>query len=72
MLYNKKLKRFSAAEANTPEEPFYADCQCRFRNVGAEGFQEAEEDTKAEEDKQTTDGKNEGRAFRGDDAEEQW
>ena len=25
-----------------------------------------------DEDKQTTDGKKEGRAFRGDDAEEQW
>ena len=43
-LYNKKLKQFSTAEADNPEEPLCLDC--RFRNVGAEGFQHAEEDTR--------------------------
>ena len=55
-----------------PEEFLCVDCQCLFRNVAGEGFQHAVEDTRVEEDKQTMGGKNEGRAFCGDDAEEQW
>ena len=52
-------------------EPLCVDCQCRFRNVGALGFQHAE-DKRVDEDKQTMGGKNEGRTFCGEDAEEQW
>ena len=51
-LYNKKLKQFLTAEADNPEEPLCLGC--RFRNVGAEGFQHAEEDARVDEDKQTT------------------
>ena len=71
-LYNKKLKQFSAAEADTPEEPLCVDCQCCFWNLGAEGPQHAEEDTRVEEDKQTSDSRKEGRAYCEEGVEAQW
>ena len=67
-LYNKKFKQLSAVEADTPRGTFVR----RMLFSKSEGFQHAEEDTRVDEDKQTTDSKNEGHAFRGDDGEEQW
>ena len=50
----RNLNRSQQERQTPPEEPLCVDCQCLFRNLGAEGFQLVEEDTRVEEDKQTT------------------
>ena len=65
----RNLKSSQQQRQTRPRNLCASTAKCRFRNVGAEGFQHAE-DTRVEEDKQTMGGKNEGRAFCGD--EQQW
>ena len=67
----------SALTTNTTEmflwPPFLEERRKSDSSIcGTEGFQHAEADTRVEEDKQTMGGKNEGRAFCGEDAEEHW